>query len=96
MKTAHVNSNACLDARPRRPEILKEAVEPLQGGWRTVQTEMVERLLPHIRQFVQVRSAMAGGGAVGVSLTGLLDNTRIGVIHLDRRERLRPFHPPSW
>ena len=65
---------------------LADPVEP--GGWGTAQTEMVERLLPHIRQFVRMRSAMAGGGAVGVSLTGLPDNTRIGVIHLDRRGRV--------
>ena len=65
---------------------LADPVEP--GGWGTAQTRMVENLLPHIRQFVQVRSAMAGGDALGVSLTSLLDNTRIGVIYLDRRGRV--------
>ena len=63
--------------------------EPAQrGDWQSVQTEMIERLLPHIRQLVQVRSVVAGAEALGASLTGLLDNTRVGVIHLDRRGRI--------
>ena len=46
---------------------------------------MIERLLPHIRQFVQLRQELAVARALGSSLSGLLDNSRIGVIHLDRR-----------
>ena len=56
--------------------------------WGSAQLEMIERLLPHIRQYVQVRSVVAGAEALGASLTGLLDNTRVGVIHLDRRGRI--------
>ena len=55
------------------------------GGWRWDRTRMIERLLPHVRQFVRVRMALAEAGALGQSLTGLLDATRAGVIHLDRR-----------
>ena len=57
-------------------------------GWGSAQTRMIERLLPHIRQYVQVRQVVAGAEALGASLSGLLDNTRLGVIHLDRRGRI--------
>ena len=55
------------------------------GGWNSAQLGMVERLLPHVRQFVRVRQALAGAGALGASFTELLDNATVGVIHLDRR-----------
>ena len=57
-------------------------------GWRSDRTRMVERLLPHVRQFVRVRHALAEAGALGRSLAGLLDATRAGVIHLDRKARI--------
>ena len=63
--------------------------EPVQGdAWRAGQIEMIERLLPHVRQFARVRRALVGAEALGASLTGLLDNTRAGVIHLDRYGRI--------
>ena len=62
---------------------LADSIEP--DGWGSTQTRMIERLLPHIRQYVQVRQVVAGAEALGDSLSGLLDNTRLGVIHLDRR-----------
>ena len=62
---------------------LADSTEP--GGWGSEQIEMIERLLPHLRQYVQVRSALAGAEALGASLADLLDSTRIGVIHLDQR-----------
>ena len=58
------------------------------GGWQSDQLELVERLLPHIRQCVVVRQALAGADAVGGGLTDLLDNRHIGVLHLDRRGRV--------
>ena len=54
------------------------------GGWGTVRTRMVERLLPHVRQCMVVRHALNEAGALGESLTGLLAVGGIGVIHLDR------------
>ena len=57
----------------------------VSDGWGSAQLKMIERLLPHIRQFVHVRQALVNAEALGGSLTGLLDNTRVGVIHLDRR-----------
>ena len=59
-----------------------------RGGWQSDQIEMIENLFPHIRQFVRVRHALAGAEALGASLADLLDNTRIGVIHLNRRGRI--------
>lgn len=58
------------------------------SGWSSVQIETVRRLLPHIRQFVQVRQALAAADARIASLTGLADSVRIGVIHLDSRGRI--------
>ena len=58
------------------------------GGWRSEQTRLIERLLPHVRQFVTVRHALAEAGALGKTLTGLLDATGAGVLHLDRRGRV--------
>ena len=57
-------------------------------GWRPDRTRTVEALLPHVRQFVRVRHVLAETGALGRSLAGLLDATRAGVIHLDRKGRI--------
>ena len=54
------------------------------GGWGASQTAMIERLLPHLRHFVAVRQALVGAQALRAGLAELLDNGRIGVIHLDR------------
>ena len=54
-------------------------------GWGSSQIAMVTGLLPHIRQFVRVRQALAGAEARATTETALLDNPRIGVLHLDRR-----------
>ena len=63
--------------------------DPIGGGaWQSDQIATVERLLPHIRQYVQIRQALVGAEALGTSLAELLDNTRIGVIYLDRRGRI--------
>ena len=59
-----------------------------RDGWQSDQVEMIENLFPHIRQFVRVRHALAGAEALGASLADLLDNTRIGVIHLNRRGQI--------
>ena len=49
---------------------------------------MVERLLPHIQQFVRVRQVLAGAGALGASLADLLATTGLGIIQLDGRGRI--------
>ena len=57
-------------------------------GWGSSQITMVTRLLPHIRQFVRVRQALVRAQARATTVTTLLDNPRIGVLHLDRRGRI--------
>ena len=57
-------------------------------GWAAPQLAVLKGLLPHIRQFIRVRQALVSAGARGVSETDLLDNTRVGIIHLDQRGRI--------
>ena len=42
------------------------------GGWQSAQLRLVERLLPHIRQFVSVRQALAAADAAGGDKRGLV------------------------
>ena len=65
------------------------------GGWESAQFDTVRRLLPHIRQFVRVRQALAAADARAASLHSLLDSTRIGAIHLDRRGRIIDANTPA-
>ena len=57
-------------------------------GWGSARIAMVTGLLPHIRQFVRVRQALVRAEARSTTVTALLDNPRIGVIHLDCRGRI--------
>ncbi len=57
-------------------------------GWQSGQIRMVERLLPHIRQFVGLRQTLAAAHALGAGLAGLLETDRIGVVQLDRAGRV--------
>lgn len=68
--------------------IVWQTADPVGEGWSSDQVRMVEHLLPHLRQYVVVRHALAEAGALGISLEGLLANTRTGIIHLDRRGRI--------
>ncbi len=64
-------------------------------GWQSAQLRLVERLLPHVRQFVSVRQALAAADALGVGLAGLLDTDRIGVVQLDRGGRVLAANAPA-
>ena len=57
-------------------------------GWGSSEIAMVQALLPHIRQFIRVRQALVRAEAHGTTVTALLDNPRIGVLHLDRRGKI--------
>ena len=57
-------------------------------GWGPSRIAMVQRLLPHIQQFVRVRQALVRAEARSSTVTVLLDNPRIGVLELDRRGRI--------
>ena len=65
------------------------------GGWQSDQVGLIERLLPHVRQFVRVRQALAAADALGAGLPGLLDNDRIGVVQLDRAGRVLEANGPA-
>ena len=71
-------------------------LNPVKGGaWQSAKTRIIQNLLPHIRQFVRVRQALAGANGLGASLDELLENTRIGVIHLDRRGKIIEANGPA-
>ena len=58
------------------------------AGWGASRTTMIQRLLPHIQQFVRVRQVLAGAGALGASLAELLATTGLGIIQVDGRGRI--------
>ena len=58
------------------------------NGWDASRVTMASRLLPHIGQFVSIRQALARAEARSATVTSLLDNPRVGVLHLDRRGRI--------
>ena len=64
------------------------------GGWRSDRLRLIERLLPHVRQFVRVRQALAAAGALSAGMAGLLDSDRIGVVQLDRGGRVLEANAP--
>ena len=78
-----------LDVRLDGPDgtrIVWAIADPLNSNsWSTHQIDLVKRLLPHLRQYVRVRSVLVEAEALGASVTGLLDNMQTGVIQLDRR-----------
>lgn len=53
-------------------------------GWGSSRIALIERLLPHIRQFVRVRQVLGRARAYETTATGLLENRRLGIIHLDQ------------
>lgn len=57
-------------------------------GWGSAQVNTIRRLLPHIRQYVRVRHALAKVGALGASVFQLLDNRRIGAAYVDWQGRI--------
>lgn len=58
------------------------------GDWTGEQIATIHRLLPHVRQFVRVRHALAEARADGMRTTALLDTRRIGMLLLDREGRI--------
>ncbi|MDE2690938.1 MAG: helix-turn-helix transcriptional regulator [Acidobacteriota bacterium] len=63
--------------------------------WSSRQIGVVNHLLPHVHQFVNVRQTLAAANAQVESLAGLLDRTRLGVIHLDSRARVLEANEPA-
>ncbi|MXX11789.1 MAG: helix-turn-helix transcriptional regulator [Nitrospira sp. SB0667_bin_9] len=74
---------------PNGLDILWALADPTESaGWNSRQIKRIECLLPHLRQFVRVRQALANAQALGASLVDLLDNSMVGVIYLDYRGRI--------
>ena len=58
------------------------------GGWTALRVAMVTAVLPHVRRFISIRQALVRAEARKTTVTALLDNPRMGVLHLDRRGRI--------
>ena len=80
--------NVRLDG-PDRSHMTWSLGDPVASrGWGASQIAMIKTLLPHIRQFIRVRQALVRAQAGDTTVTALLENPRIGVLHLDRRGRI--------
>ena len=88
----HCDARDSLNVRldgPNGSRIHWTMADPINGeGWSTSSIETLERLLPHLRQFVRVRHALLDAEALGSSLAALLESTRFSVIRLDLRGRI--------
>ena len=74
---------------PGGSRIFWSLADPADGeGWTTRRVRRVKRLLPHLRQFVRVRQALAEADGLNASLGALFDNYSAGVVQLDRRKRI--------
>ena len=58
------------------------------SDWSTDQIDAIRQLLPHVRQFVRVRHALAEARSDGMGTTALLDTRHIGMLLLDRHGRV--------
>ena len=86
------NGQNCINARLAEPDgshIVWSLYDPIApDGWRSPQLALLSGLLPHLRQFVRVRKALASAGAPGAAGTDLYDTPRLGVISLDQHGRI--------
>ena len=74
---------------PGASRVLWQVNDPVdRDGWSSERLDRVGRLQPHVRQTVHVGQTLAGAGALGATLTQLLDITGVGVIQLDARRRI--------
>ena len=76
-------------AGPNGSRIVWVVNDPVDGDdWSSAQLDSIRRLLPHIRETVRVQQVLAGAGALGETLTRLLDTAGLGIIQLDGRGRI--------
>ncbi len=74
---------------PDGSRIAWSSADPADGdGWSFDRIATIRALLPHFRQYILVRQALREAGALGASLTGLLDTGGAGIVHLDGRGRI--------
>ena len=82
--------------RPDRSRIVWVLCDPVEGGdWSSDRIKVIEDLLPYICRYVCVRQALVDAGALGTSVTALLENNYSGVIQLDRRGRIVAMSDPA-
>ena len=80
--------NVRLDG-PNGSRIIWTIGDPIDtDGWSSPRIELIQRVLPHIRQYVTVRHALASAGSLGASLDELLATTGSGIVQLDWRGRI--------
>ena len=80
--------NVRLDG-PNGSRIFWEINDPVDGeGWSSAQLDTIRRLLPHVRQTVNVRQTLAGANALGATMAELLEVTGLGIIQLDARGQI--------
>ncbi len=75
--------------------IIWGAGNPVGGVWQQDRLRLLERLLPHLYRSVLIRQEMAAADALGAGLEGLLENDRIGAMHLDRGGRVLEANSPA-
>ena len=74
---------------PDGSRIVWTSADPVGGqGWSPSQVEALERLLPHLRQYVRVRHSLISSRAIGSSMNELLRNVHLAVIQVDARARV--------
>ena len=79
----------CLNVRLdglRGSRVVWVVADPVDGdGWTSGRVDTMRRLLPHLRQYVQVRQTLVDARALGSSAAMLLESSRCGVVQLDQR-----------
>lgn len=95
----HVGSRNGIDVRLDGPDgtrIIWAIANPIRGtDWDSARIAMIEGLLPHVRQYVRTRYALRGAETRNASLLGLLNDTRLGIILLDRWGRIIEANDPA-
>lgn len=76
-------------AGPGGSRIIWVFADPVKdGNWGSDQVDMIEALLPHLRQYVRVRQTLATADALGASVMELLDADGVGVVWLNESGRI--------
>lgn len=74
---------------PAGSRIVFAVADPVgSGGWSSDRVEAIQGLLPHLRQYVRVRAALAEAGALGASMAELLGDIGAGVAQIDGHGRI--------
>ena len=70
-------------AGPSGSRIVWGIADPVDAsGWSSSRVDMISRIVPYLRQYVRVRTALVDARAIGVTAAELLGNVRVGVIEI--------------